>query len=75
VSATLRRATDGYAEDVQGTVATYDPVSRSGDLLTDDGLRLAFGPDTLADHIRHLRLGQRVFIDAGEEGVNGIRLW
>jgi hypothetical protein len=44
---------------VQGTVATYDPVTRSGDLLTDDGLRL----------------GQRVFIDAGEEGVNGIRLW
>ena len=60
---------------MQGTVATYDPVSRSGDLLTDDGFRMAFGGETLAEHIRHLRIGQRVFIDAGEQGITGIRLW
>ena len=60
---------------MQGTVATYDPVSRSGDLLTDDGLRMAFPADALAEHIRHLRIGQRVFIDAGEQGITSIRLW
>lgn len=60
---------------MQGTVAHYDPTTRSGDLLTDDGLRMPFGADTLAEHIRHLRIGQRVHIEAGEQGITGIRLW
>jgi 2-phospho-L-lactate guanylyltransferase len=60
---------------MQGTVAHYDPASRSGDLLTDDGLRLGFGADTLAEYIRHLRIGQRVHVDADNQGITGIRLW
>lgn len=60
---------------MQGTVATYDPVSRSGDLLTDDGLRMRFDADALAEHIRHLRLGQRVHVDADHQGIMAIRLW
>ena len=60
---------------MQGTVATYDPVSRSGDLLTDDGLRMRFDADALAEHIRHLRLGQRVHVDADHQGITAIRLW
>lgn len=60
---------------MQGTVANYDPTSRSGDLLTDDGLRMRFGADTLDEHIRHLRIGQRVHVEAGDHGVTGIRLW
>ena len=60
---------------MQGTVANYDPVSRSGDLLTDDGLRMRFGSDALAEHIRHLRLGQRVHVDADNHGITAIRLW
>ncbi len=64
-----------YREPMQGTVANYDPTSRSGDLLTDDGLRLRFGADTLHEHIRHLRIGQRVHVEAGDQGVTGIRLW
>jgi hypothetical protein len=60
---------------MQGTVATYDPVSRSGDLLTDDGLRMRFAAESLAEHIRHLRIGQRVHVEADDSGVTGIRLW
>lgn len=60
---------------MQATVASYDPTSRSGDLVTDDGLRLRFGAEALAEHIRHLRVGQRVHVDADDQGVRGIRLW
>ena len=74
-STTSRRHAQQYSGDMQGTVANYDPVSRSGDLLTDDGLRMRFAGETLAEHIRHLRLGQRVHIDVDDQGVTGIRLW
>lgn len=60
---------------MQATVASFDPTSRTGDLVTDDGLRLRFASAALAEHIRHLRVGQRVHVDAGEHGVAGIRLW
>ena len=60
---------------MQATVATYDPTSRSGDVVTDDGLRLRFAAGALAEHIRHLRIGQRVHVEAGEGGITGIRLW
>jgi 2-phospho-L-lactate guanylyltransferase len=60
---------------MQATVATYDPTSRSGDVVTDDGLRLPFPAEALAEHIRHLRIGQRVHVEAGERGITGIRLW
>jgi 2-phospho-L-lactate guanylyltransferase len=69
------RQAQRYPDVMQGTVANYDPVSRSGDLLTDDGLRMRFAAETLAEHIRHLRLGQRVHVDADDQGVTGIRLW
>ena len=82
LSETLRPQTDKharharqYSDRMQGTVANYDPVSRSGDLLTDDGLRLRFGSEALAEHIRHLRLGQRVHVEADDQGITGIRLW
>ena len=60
---------------MQATVATYDPASRSGDVVTDEGLRMRFAAETLAEHIRHLRLGQRVHVDADHQGITGIRLW
>jgi len=60
---------------MQATVASYDPTSRSGDLVSDDGLRMRFAADTLAEHIRHLRVGQRVHVEAGDQGVTGVRLW
>jgi 2-phospho-L-lactate guanylyltransferase len=60
---------------MQATVASYDESSRSGTVVTDQGATLAFGSATLAEHIRHLRPGQRVHINAGEAGVTGIALW
>jgi 2-phospho-L-lactate guanylyltransferase len=60
---------------MQATVASYDPTSRSGDLVTDDGMCLGFGAEALAEHIRHLRVGQRVHVNADDHGVTGVRLW
>jgi 2-phospho-L-lactate guanylyltransferase len=54
---------------MQGTVATYDPRTRSGTLLLDDGTKLAFPPEAFAvSGLRLLRLGQRVRIEADESG-------
>lgn len=54
---------------MQGTVATYDPQTRSGTLLLDDGSEMAFGADAFdASGLRLLRLGQRVRIDHNASG-------
>ena len=46
---------------MQGTVASFDQTTRTG--------------QSLADHIRHLRVGQRVFIEMSGEAVTSIRIW
>jgi cold shock CspA family protein len=52
---------------VQATVATFDPGSGSGTVLTDDGRRIAFdGAAFAAGGLRLLRLGQRVRLDTAE---------
>jgi 2-phospho-L-lactate guanylyltransferase len=54
---------------VQGTVATYDPETRSGTLLLDDGTELAYPAEAFAaSGLRLLRLGQRVRIDRDDSG-------
>lgn len=61
---------------MQGTVATFDRMTRAGRLLTDDGIALDFPAESLADHIRHLRVGQRVFVETEPSGqVTSIRIW
>ena len=64
---------------MQGTVATFDETARSGDLLTDDGRRLAFSSEALAEHIRLLRIGQRVFVETAPDSdsptVTRIAIW
>jgi 2-phospho-L-lactate guanylyltransferase len=60
---------------MQATVASYDDATRSGTLVTDQGETLGFVGEALAEHIRHLRPGQRVHVDSGDAGVTGIRLW
>jgi 2-phospho-L-lactate guanylyltransferase len=62
---------------MQGTVASYDETTRSGHLLTDDGMPLDYPAAALADHIRHLRIGQRVFVelDPATDAVTGIAIW
>jgi cold shock CspA family protein len=55
---------------MQGTIATFDPDSRSGTLLLDNGAELAFGSAAFdGSGLRHLRLGQRVDIESDPSGV------
>lgn len=60
---------------MQGTVASFDETSRTGHLLTDDGLPMTFAAASLADHIRHLRLGQRVFVDTDGDTITAISIF
>ena len=54
---------------MQGTVATYDPRSRAGTLLLDDGTELVFDADAFQrSGLRLLRLGQRVEIETEVTG-------
>ena len=60
---------------MQGTVASFDHASRAGRLLTDEGMPLEFAAESLAEHIRHLRIGQRVFIEVDGTNVTSVRMW
>ena len=55
---------------MQGTIATFDPRTRAGTLLLDDGSELAFGADAFQrSGLRLLRLGQRVAIETEVTGA------
>ena len=59
-----------YRADMQATVATFDPDTRGGTLLTDDGTEVPFGPEAFAaSGLRLLRLGQRVDVRTGADGT------
>lgn len=56
--------------DVQATVLRYDPGTRGGEVVTDDGVRLAMAPGALdGSGLRHLRPGQRVTCTRAEDGT------
>ena len=56
------------------TVATWDPTTRSGTLLGDDGARLAFPGAALDPAVRLLRSGQRVRVELDGGRVTAVRL-
>ncbi|MEU7382666.1 MULTISPECIES: hypothetical protein [unclassified Streptomyces] len=59
---------------MQATAYTYDPESRSGQVLLDDGTPVSFqAPAFDAGGLRLLRPGQRVRIETEGEG-NGLRI-
>ena len=63
----------------QGTVATFDPETRSGSVLLDDGLQVPFGSAAFArSGLRSLRFGQRVRLEIENSGehqtVRGLTL-
>jgi 2-phospho-L-lactate guanylyltransferase len=62
-----------YGARVQGTVADFDPETRAGVLLLDDGHRVQFGAAAFeASGLRLLRLGQRVQVEyAGGDPASG----
>jgi 2-phospho-L-lactate guanylyltransferase len=54
---------------VQATVRSYDPATRSGSVLLDDGTELPYdGQALLGSSVRFLRSGQRVRIEAVGRG-------
>ena len=59
---------------MQATVATYDPETRAGSVLLDDGVEVPFPAEALAgSRLRLLRPGQRVRVEtAGDDA--GIRI-
>lgn len=55
---------------MQATVSRYDTATRAGAVLTDTGVELSFGPDTLSrTPVRFLRVGQRVRLDTTGTGA------
>jgi cold shock CspA family protein len=55
---------------VQATVATFDPGTGSGTVLTDDGRRIPYGGDAFAaGGLRLLRPGQRVRLEVAGDRV------
>jgi 2-phospho-L-lactate guanylyltransferase len=60
---------------VQATVATFDPATGAGSVLTDDGRRIPYGGDAFAaGGLRLLRLGQRVRLETVGDTVVRITL-
>ena len=58
-----------YLEPMQGTVSAFDPDTRSGELLLDDGTPVKFGADAFElSGLRLLRVGQRLRIEKGIDG-------
>jgi cold shock CspA family protein len=54
---------------MQATAYTFDPATRSGSVLLDDGTPLDFGAEAFdAGGLRLLRPGQRVRIETAGEG-------
>jgi 2-phospho-L-lactate guanylyltransferase len=59
---------------MQATVRTFDPETRTGDVLLDDGRALDFPAAAFdASGLRLLRLGQRVRLETDADG-NVLRL-
>jgi 2-phospho-L-lactate guanylyltransferase len=55
---------------VQATVRSFDPRTRTGDVLLDDGTPLPFPARAFdASGLRMLRLGQRVRLRLDNEGA------
>jgi 2-phospho-L-lactate guanylyltransferase len=54
---------------VQATVRTFDPTSRSGSVLLDDGIELPYDREAFdAGELRLARVGQRVRIRVAGTG-------
>ncbi|MFC6714642.1 hypothetical protein [Branchiibius cervicis] len=59
---------------MQATVHEYDALDGRGSVLTDNGRILPFSAEVFqASSLRLLRVGQRLNIEVGPDGVN--RLW
>ena len=56
---------------MQATVYSFDPATRAGAVLLDDGVELPFAADALTGSgLRLLRPGQRVRLETTGEGAS-----
>ena len=62
-------------KEVQGTARVFDPTTRAGTVLLDDGTEVAFdGAAFDAGGLRLLRVGQRVKMSMAEGRVSALTL-
>jgi hypothetical protein len=60
---------------VQATVSDFDPQTRSGAVLLDDGVLLPFAAEALeGTRLRFLRRGQRVRVSIEDSMVTSLQI-
>jgi hypothetical protein len=60
---------------MQATVRRFDPNTRSGTVLLDNGVELPFdGAAFDAGGLRHVRVGQRVQVNLGDSATRVVAL-
>ncbi|MFD2079764.1 Cold shock protein, CspA family [Actinopolymorpha cephalotaxi] len=59
---------------MQATVRTFDPSSRAGTVLADDGVELPYDATALPAGLRGLRIGQRVQVELTTPDEPGTRV-
>jgi 2-phospho-L-lactate/phosphoenolpyruvate guanylyltransferase len=65
----------GWIRAMQATVHSFDPETRTGSVLRDDGVRLPFDAQTFDDSgLRLLRLGQRLTVETVDDTVVAMRI-
>ncbi|MEY9888470.1 cold shock CspA family protein [Catenulispora sp. MAP12-49] len=62
-------------KETQGTARVFDPTTRTGTVLLDDGTEVAFGAAAFdAGALRLLRIGQRVKMRVEDGQVTAVTL-
>jgi 2-phospho-L-lactate guanylyltransferase len=73
--AVLEHRASGWIRSMQATVHRFDPETRTGSVLRDDGVELTFtAPAFEASGLRLLRVGQRLTVDVVDDLVVGLRI-
>ena len=74
-SALLADRASGWIRAMQASVHSFDPETRTGSVLRDDGVRLTFDAHTFDDSgLRLLRTGQRLTVDVVDDLVVAMRI-
>lgn len=73
--AVLEHRASGWIRTMQATVHRYDPETRTGSVLRDDGVELRFEAPALdGSGLRLLRVGQRLTVDVVDDLVVALRI-
>jgi 2-phospho-L-lactate guanylyltransferase len=71
----LQHRASGWIRAMQATVHRFDPETRSGSVLRDDGVELPFAaPAFEASGLLALRVGQRLTVDVVDDLIVAIRI-